>query len=82
MYRTVPGLHPWTVRSVAQDASGGLWAAFNAAGLSYWQSNAVTDFKASGAVRNAWTILVDQKQKVWEPAQAAVKGFSFSKKPL
>jgi len=60
----VPGLRPWPVRSVAQDDSGGLWAAFNAAGLSCWNSNAVTDF-GIGLGSNAWTVLVDQKQNVW-----------------
>jgi signal transduction histidine kinase/ligand-binding sensor domain-containing protein len=45
LFNTVPGLHPWDVRSVAQDASGGMWAAFTASGLSYWNSNGVRDFR-------------------------------------
>jgi ligand-binding sensor domain-containing protein/signal transduction histidine kinase len=77
IFNVTPGLHPWTVRSVSQDASGGLWAAFNAAGLSYWNSNTVTDF-GIGRGSNAWTVLVDQKQKVW--AGTSSEGLFFFQK--
>ena len=64
LFNTVPGLHPWDVRSVAEDASGGMWAAFNAAGLSYWNSNRIHDF-GIGSGQNASTVLVDRQQNVW-----------------
>jgi signal transduction histidine kinase/ligand-binding sensor domain-containing protein len=64
LFNTIPGLHPWDVRSVAQDAGGGIWAAFNASGLSYWNSNRVRDF-GIGRSLNASTVLVDQQQNVW-----------------
>ena len=64
IFATVPGLHPWDARSVAQDVAGGLWTAFNASGLSYWNSNEVDDFNI-GRYSNAWTVLVDRKQNVW-----------------
>ena len=64
MFNSVPGLHPWDVRSVAQDAAGGLWAAFNATGVSYWSSNGVRDFRL-GQISSASSVLVDAGQNVW-----------------
>ena len=58
------GLSSETAQSVAQDAAGGLWVAFNSHGLAYWQSNAVTGY-GIGISSNAWTVLVDRHQKVW-----------------
>lgn len=64
LFNALPGLHPLNVRSVAQDASGGMWAAFNASGLSYWNSNRLQDF-GIGRNEDASTVLVDQKQNIW-----------------
>jgi ligand-binding sensor domain-containing protein/signal transduction histidine kinase len=64
IFDSLPGLHPWTARSVAQDARGGLWTAFNAKGLSYWNAGMARDFSI-GQLSNSWTVLVDQKQNVW-----------------
>jgi hypothetical protein len=49
---------------VSGDASGGLWAAFNAHGVSYWFTNSAQDFGV-GRGSNAWTVLVDRKQQIW-----------------
>ena len=57
-------LHPWNVQSLSEDAQGGLWVAFGAAGGSYWRTNAVQDFHV-GQYQNAWTVLVDHQQQVW-----------------
>jgi ligand-binding sensor domain-containing protein/two-component sensor histidine kinase len=58
------GLRALAVQSVSEDDHGGLWAAFNAHGVSYWITNAAQDF---GVSRNqsAWTVLVDHRQQVW-----------------
>ncbi|HEV2318862.1 MAG TPA: two-component regulator propeller domain-containing protein, partial [Verrucomicrobiae bacterium] len=64
LFNTIPGLHPWDVRSLAQNAGGGIWVAFNASGLSYWNSNRARDF-GIGRSMNASTVLVDQQQNVW-----------------
>ncbi len=57
-------LHPWGAQSLSEDATGGLWVAFGAAGASYWRTNAVEDFHV-GRYQNAWTVLVDHQQQVW-----------------
>jgi signal transduction histidine kinase/ligand-binding sensor domain-containing protein len=60
-----PGnFHSWAVQSLSEDAGGGIWAAFNARGLSYGISNVVEDFSI-GNLSNAWTVLVDGKQNIW-----------------
>jgi signal transduction histidine kinase/ligand-binding sensor domain-containing protein len=56
--------HPWAAQSLAEDNHGGLWTAFNARGLSYRATNSVQDF-GIGQASNAWTVLVDKKQRVW-----------------
>ena len=53
-----------TAQSLSEDADGGLWVAFGAAGASYWQTNSVQDFHV-GRFQNAWTVLVDHQQQVW-----------------
>jgi ligand-binding sensor domain-containing protein/signal transduction histidine kinase len=58
----------WVVQSISGDASGGLWAAFNAHGVSYWFTNSVQDFGVSRH-QSAWTVLVDQQQQVWVGTQ-------------
>jgi ligand-binding sensor domain-containing protein/signal transduction histidine kinase len=57
-------LHLWDAQSLSADSHGGLWTAFNAHGMSYWTTNSVQDF-AIGQASNAWTVLVDKKQRVW-----------------
>jgi ligand-binding sensor domain-containing protein/signal transduction histidine kinase len=57
-------LHPWDAQSLSGDAQGGLWAAFNAHGVTYWLTNSAQDFGV-GRGSNAWTVLVDRKQHVW-----------------
>ncbi len=60
-----PGnLSPLPAQSIAPDASGGLWMAFNANGLAYWRTNAAQHYGV-GKYQNAWTVLVDQHQTVW-----------------
>lgn len=58
------GLRPLDAKSTAEDERGGLWAAFNASGASYWSSNSAQDF-AVGRSQTAWSILVDRRQQVW-----------------
>jgi ligand-binding sensor domain-containing protein/signal transduction histidine kinase len=64
IFNTPEKSHPWVVQSVSADASGGLWMAFNGLGLSHWITNSARDFGV-GLGSNAWTVLVDQKQRVW-----------------
>jgi len=64
IFNTPDGLHPWDAQSLAGDAHGGLWAAFNAHGVTCWQTNSSQDFGV-GLASNAWTVLVDQQQRVW-----------------
>ena len=58
------GLSIETAQSVAQDATGGLWVAFNSHGLAYWQTNSATSY-GIGTYSNAWTVLVDKHQQIW-----------------
>jgi hypothetical protein len=71
--------HSWVVQSISGDASGGLWTAFNAHGVSYWFTNSVQDFGV-GRGSNAWTVLVDRRNNASGWA-LATKGFS-SFKPI
>jgi ligand-binding sensor domain-containing protein len=57
-------LHRWDAQSLSGNAQGGLWVAFNAHGVSYWFTNSAQDFGV-GRGSNAWTVLVDRKQRVW-----------------
>jgi ligand-binding sensor domain-containing protein/signal transduction histidine kinase len=64
-FNTPDGLHPWDAQSLASDGRGGLWAAFNAHGATYWPTHeAARDFGV-GRGSNAWTVLVDRQQHVW-----------------
>ena len=63
-FNTPDKIHPWNAQSLNGDVSGGLWAAFNARGVTYWLANSAQDFGV-GRGSNAWTILVDHKQQVW-----------------
>ena len=64
IFNTPAELRPLTVQSISEDGRGGLWAAFNAHGVSYLLTNSIQDF---GVSRNqsAWTVLVDHRQQVW-----------------
>ncbi len=64
VFNTPTEPHPWVAQSISEDAHGGLWAAFNAHGVSYWFTNSVQDFGV-GRGSNAWTVLVDRNQDVW-----------------
>jgi ligand-binding sensor domain-containing protein/signal transduction histidine kinase len=64
VFGTPAELHPWNAQSLSQDTQGGLWAAFNARGVTYWLTNVAQDFGV-GQGSNAWTVLVDQQQRVW-----------------
>ena len=64
IFDTPAGLHPWAAQSLSEDGAGGLWAAFNFHGLSYFITNSAQDFGA-GRNSNAWTVLVDRKQQIW-----------------
>ncbi len=56
--------HSWAAQSLSGDAQGGLWAAFNAHGVTCWVTNSARDFGV-GQGSNAWTVLVDRKQRIW-----------------
>ena len=64
LFNSLGNFHSWAVQSLSEDAASGIWAAFNARGLSYGNSNVVRDFSI-GSLSNAWTVLVDGKQHVW-----------------
>jgi ligand-binding sensor domain-containing protein/signal transduction histidine kinase len=55
---------PWVAQSISEDTHGGLWAAFNAHGVTCWFTNSAQDFGV-GRGSNAWTVLVDRKQDIW-----------------
>ncbi|HTY89163.1 MAG TPA: two-component regulator propeller domain-containing protein [Candidatus Acidoferrum sp.] len=57
-------LHSGAAQSVSADAAGGLWVTFGAMGASYWRTNVAMDFYV-GRYQNAWTVLVDRRQRVW-----------------
>ena len=63
-FNTPDELHPFTAQSISEDEHAGLWAAFNAHGVSCWITNSVQDFGV-GFGSNAWSVLVDDKQQVW-----------------
>lgn len=56
--------HPFTAQSLSEDENGGIWAAFNAHGLTLWRSNSFVDFPV-GLGSNAWSVLVGHNQHVW-----------------
>jgi len=64
VFNTPDKIHPWNAQSLNGDVPGGLWAAFNAHGVTYWLADFAQDFGV-GRGSNAWTILVDHKQQVW-----------------
>lgn len=48
-------------QSLAEDAKGGLWTAFNLRGLAYWLTNNLQNFPNA----SAFTVFVDSRQQVW-----------------
>jgi signal transduction histidine kinase/ligand-binding sensor domain-containing protein len=64
IFNTPAGLHPLTAQSISGDANGGLWVAFNASGISYWNTSSAQSFGV-GRNSNAWSVLVDHRQQVW-----------------
>ncbi len=64
VFFTPVGLSTEVAQSVALDGAGGLWVAFNSHGMSYWLTNAATNFRI-GNKGNAWSVLVDRHQQVW-----------------
>jgi signal transduction histidine kinase/ligand-binding sensor domain-containing protein len=65
MFSASAGFPSYDVQSLSADANGGLWMAFNAAGVSQWrETNGLKNF-AIGRASNAWTVLVDRQQQVW-----------------
>ena len=64
IFNTPDALHPFTAQSISEDARGGIWAAFNAHGVTFWETNTAQDF-AVGLGSNAWSVLVGQNQQVW-----------------
>jgi signal transduction histidine kinase/ligand-binding sensor domain-containing protein len=63
-FTPVAGLPGGVAKSAAEDARGGLWAAFNAQGLVYSLAGQTRNF-GIGTFSNAWSVLVDRQQQVW-----------------
>jgi len=63
-FDTPSELHPWAAQSLSEDASGGLWVAFGALGVSYWTTNSVENFYP-GQHQDVWTTLLDRQQRIW-----------------
>jgi ligand-binding sensor domain-containing protein/signal transduction histidine kinase len=57
-------LHPFTAQSISEDPRGGIWAAFNARGVTCWNTNSAQDFGV-GIKSNAWSVLADNQGRVW-----------------
>ena len=64
IFNTPTELSGGAALSAAEDAQGGLWAAFNLRGLTYWQTNNPQQYRI-GRESRAWSVLVDQQQHVW-----------------
>ncbi len=64
IFNTPDAVHPFTAQSISEDEHGGIWAAFNAHGVSYWNTNSAQDFGV-GRYSDAWTVLVGRLQQVW-----------------
>jgi ligand-binding sensor domain-containing protein/signal transduction histidine kinase len=64
IFNTPDSLHPFTAQSISEDEHGGIWAAFNAHGVTLWNTNGAQDF-AVGVGSNAWSALVERNQQVW-----------------
>jgi ligand-binding sensor domain-containing protein/signal transduction histidine kinase len=64
IFNTPPGLRPLAAQSISENGTGGLWTAFNAHGVTCWNTNSVRDFGVSPH-QSALTVLVDHQQNVW-----------------
>jgi len=63
-FGTPAELHPWAAQSLSEDATGGLWVAFGALGVSHWTTNSAQYFHP-GQHQDAWETFVDRQQRVW-----------------
>jgi signal transduction histidine kinase/ligand-binding sensor domain-containing protein len=61
-FSTPSALAIGVAQSVAEDAQGGLWTAYNLRGLAYARTNSVKTFDTP---QNAWCVLVDVRSNVW-----------------
>jgi len=57
-------LRPLPAQSISADQHGGLWAAFTAHGVSFWNTNPAQNYAVSPQ-QSASTVLVDHRQHVW-----------------
>jgi ligand-binding sensor domain-containing protein/signal transduction histidine kinase len=64
IFNTPDAEHPFTAQSISEDANGGIWAAFNAHGVTFWNTNSAQNF-AVGVGSNAWSVLVERNQQIW-----------------
>jgi ligand-binding sensor domain-containing protein/signal transduction histidine kinase len=64
IFNAPDAVHPFTAQSISEDERGGIWTAFNAHGVTLWETNATRDF-AVGLGSNAWSVLVQQNQQIW-----------------
>jgi len=64
VFETPDTLHPFTAQSISEDEHDGIWAAFNAHGVTFWGTNAAQDF-AVGLASNAWSVLVERNRQIW-----------------
>jgi signal transduction histidine kinase/ligand-binding sensor domain-containing protein len=62
VFNVPAGLAGGVAQSVAEDAQGGVWTAFNLRGVTHWTTNGVQTFDTP---LNAWSVLVDQHQEAW-----------------
>ena len=53
-----------SAKSVSRDAAGGLWVAYTAHGVTYWQTN-VAQHYGVGTRQSATTVLVDRQEQIW-----------------
>ena len=59
-FKSLPGITPGVVQSVAEDKAGGLWVQDNTRGVVYCQGQTVKDYHFG-----AWSVLVDAGGNVW-----------------
>ncbi|MEY4918466.1 MAG: hypothetical protein RL616_2379, partial [Verrucomicrobiota bacterium] len=62
VFRTPSELSVGVAQSLAEDADGGLWSAYNLHGLAYWHTNSLKRFESP---INAWCVVVDARSNVW-----------------
>jgi signal transduction histidine kinase/ligand-binding sensor domain-containing protein len=64
IFATPSALADGVAQSISEDAQGGLWAAFNLRGLTYWLTNSAQRFDI-GRESKSWSVLADDQQRVW-----------------